>query len=275
MAPISGIDVDAKLALVEFLLTSLDLQESARRAVDWLVAHAPIDQAVVIVGDRASNEFLLVAEYGVSSSAIMDFSLNREETSNPLVQALAAPGPVYIDTLPAHVRAPVDAETFHAIPLRTDDGEQSVGLLVVSGPTPELDAETLWVARAVGKQIWRRLTRQIVVETRFGQERMLLYSALNAVTDPMMGSVTAFNALYRSMRSCPNRVSTTICRVSRRQICLPTARATHSVSASSSGVGPLTTSKPTLCSPSSVRSGIAWKVSASTGARTCAGSVSM
>ena len=88
VVPVSGIDVDAKLALVEFLLTSLDLQESARRAVDWLVAHAPVDQAVVMVADGASPQILLVADYGVSSATVMDFSLTREETSNPLVQAL-------------------------------------------------------------------------------------------------------------------------------------------------------------------------------------------
>ena len=33
---------EAKLAFVEFLLTSIDVQESARRGVDWLVAHAPV-----------------------------------------------------------------------------------------------------------------------------------------------------------------------------------------------------------------------------------------
>ena len=38
VAAISPIDSEAKLAFVEFLLTSVDVQESARRAVDWLVA---------------------------------------------------------------------------------------------------------------------------------------------------------------------------------------------------------------------------------------------
>ena len=42
VAPVPGVDSDAKLAFVEFLLTSIDVQESARRAVDWLVAHAPV-----------------------------------------------------------------------------------------------------------------------------------------------------------------------------------------------------------------------------------------
>ena len=36
---LAGVDSEAKLALVEFMLTSNDLQASARRAVDWLVSH--------------------------------------------------------------------------------------------------------------------------------------------------------------------------------------------------------------------------------------------
>ena len=34
-------ELEAKLALAEFLLTSSDLQASARRAVDWLVGTVP------------------------------------------------------------------------------------------------------------------------------------------------------------------------------------------------------------------------------------------
>jgi amino acid transporter len=49
MTSVSSVDSEAKLALVEFLLTSMDIQESARRCVDWLVAHAPVGQAVVLV----------------------------------------------------------------------------------------------------------------------------------------------------------------------------------------------------------------------------------
>jgi PAS domain S-box-containing protein len=186
VVPVSGIDVDARLALVEFLLTSLDLQESGRRAVDWLRSHTPVEQAVVIVADRATSHFVLVAEHGVSSATIMDFSLSRDDTSNPLVQALDAPGPAYIDSVPPHHRAPLDARTFHVIPLRSDDGEQSVGLLLVSRRAPDLDPDTLWLARVLGKQVWRLYSRQTLAEMRFGQERMLLYSALNAVTDPIL-----------------------------------------------------------------------------------------
>ena len=36
------------------------------------------------------------------------------------------------------------------------------------------------------KQVARLLSRDTLAETRFGQERMLLYSIINAVTDPIL-----------------------------------------------------------------------------------------
>jgi PAS domain S-box-containing protein len=186
VAPAPAIESDAKLAFVEFLLTSIDAQESARRAVDWLAAHAPVSEAAVLVVDASTNEMLLVAEHGVSSGAIIDFSLSRDETNHPLIEALNSPGPVYISNLPSHYRAPLESRLFHVLPLRAEAQEPGYGLLLVSGIGPELDSETSWLGRTLGKQVSRLLGRQLVAENRFGQERMLLYSIINAVTDPIL-----------------------------------------------------------------------------------------
>jgi len=183
---VPGVESDAKLALLEFLLTSIDIQESARRAIDWLVAHAPVSEAAVLVVEALSNEILLVAEHGLSSGAIMDFALSREESKHPLIEALAGAGPIFFQNLPSHYRLPLESRTFHAIPLRGEPRESGQGLLLVSGPGADLDADSLWVGRTLGKQVSRLLSRQLLAETRFGQERMLLYSIINAVTDPIL-----------------------------------------------------------------------------------------
>src|SRR5829696_4721494 len=155
MASVQGVEADAKLAFVEFLLTSIDVQESSRRAVDWLVAHAPVTEAAVLVCEALSTDMLLVAEHGVSSGAIMDFALNREDNNHPLVQALTSPQPVYIEALPPHYRAPLEARAFHVIPLRADANEPGHGLLLVAGVGPQIDRETLWLGRTLGKQVSR------------------------------------------------------------------------------------------------------------------------
>ena len=42
------------------------------------------------------------------------------------------------------------------------------------------------MARLLSRQVGRLLSRHTLAETRFGQERMLLYSIINAVTDPIL-----------------------------------------------------------------------------------------
>jgi signal transduction histidine kinase len=186
MAPVHGVESDAKLAFVEFLLTSIDVQESARRAVDWLLAHAPVSETAVLVSERSSGDMLLVAEHGISSNEIIDFSLTREDDSHPLIRALDSPEPMFIEGLSSHHRVPLESDAFHVIPLRADAGDPAHGLLLVAGLGPQIDGETMWLGRTLGKQVSRLLGRQLLAETRFGQERMLLYSIINAVTDPIL-----------------------------------------------------------------------------------------
>jgi PAS domain S-box-containing protein len=212
VAQVHGVDSEAKLAFVEFLLTSIDVQESARRAVDWLVAHGPVGEAAVLVSEGISNEMQIVAEHGISSGAIMEFSLNSDDTSHPLIQALSSPVPVYIDELPSHHRAPFESRAFHAIPLRSERTEPGHGLLLVSGVGRELDSETLWLGRTLGKQVSRLLGRQLLAETRFGQERMLLYSIINAVTDPILltdteGKLIIANSHAEKLFAAPEEAS--------------------------------------------------------------------
>jgi signal transduction histidine kinase len=210
--PTPSLDSDAKLALLEFLLTSIDIQESARRAIDWLAAHAPVSEAAVLVVEALSNEILLVAEHEASSRTIMEFSLSREDTKHPLVEALGSPHPVYVDGVLGRYRAPMEAHAFHAIPLRADAHEPGQGLLLVSGPGLQLDADTLWLGRTLGKQVSRLLSRQLLAETRFGQERMLLYSIINAVTDPILltdteGKLIIANSHAEKLFAAPEEAS--------------------------------------------------------------------
>ena len=212
VAPVQAVESDAKLAFVEFLLTSIDVQESSRRAVDWLAAHAPVTEAAVLVAEGLSSDLLLVAEHGVSSGGIMDFALNREDSSHPLVHALAEAGPVYLESVPPHYRVPLEAKGFHAIPLRAEANEPGHGLLLVAATGPHVDPETMWLGRTLGKQVSRLLGRQLLAETRFGQERMLLYSIINAVTDPILltdteGKLIIANSHAEKLFAAPEEAS--------------------------------------------------------------------
>jgi len=183
---VAVVDVEAKLALLEFLLSTNDLQVSARRAIDWLATHARTEQALVAVADPTSPSLLLVAEHGVSSSAIVDFLLSREDEAHPLIRAMGRTEPTYFNASTSQIRGPIEGVSFFAIPLRGEEDITSNALLLASSAGPELNPEVAWLGRMLGRQIGRLFGRQVLAETRFGQERMLLYSIINAVTDPIL-----------------------------------------------------------------------------------------
>jgi PAS domain S-box-containing protein len=180
--PLPEVDVEARLALAEFLLTSTDLQVSARHAVDWLAAHSPVSQVVMAVVDGRSGQLLLIAEHGVSTSTVAEFSLNRSDEEHPLIAALAGSEPTYFDR--PMFPSPVDGP-FHAIPLRGEDDRIAHGLLLVGAPTPEVPPDARWLARMLAGQVSRLNARGSLADS-LGQERMLLYSIINAVTDPIL-----------------------------------------------------------------------------------------
>jgi len=188
------------------------VQESARRAIDWLVGHVPVTEAAVLVVEGPGTEVLLVAEHGISTGAIMDFSLPRDDSRHPLVEALNGAETLYIQNLASHHASPLESRTLHAIPLRADVGEASYGLLLVAGIGPHLDADTLWLGRTLGKHVSRLLGRQVLAETRFCQERMLLYSIINAVTDPILltdteGKLIIANSHAEKLFAAPEEAS--------------------------------------------------------------------
>src|SRR5436190_24026096 len=182
---IPGTDVESKLALTEFLLSNKDVQVSARRALDWLAAHSAIEQAIIAIHDQLTGQVLLVAEYGVTSSNVVDFGFRYDDTGHPLLRALLKSEPTYFEGTPNNFQAPLIAP-FHAIPLRGEDEEAPDGLLLVAARSPEVDPEVSWMSRVLGRQISRLAGRAALADTRFGQERMLLYSIINAVTDPIL-----------------------------------------------------------------------------------------
>jgi PAS domain S-box-containing protein len=182
---VAASELEAKLGLAEFFLASTDLQTSARRAIDWLVAQTSIRQAVIALAEPSSNQLLLVAEHGISSRAIADFVLTRDDEGHPLIKAMKRRDASYFDGAQPSFRSPIDGK-FHAVPLRSDDESVTLGLLLTATGGPKLPSEVPWLATTLSRQMSRLLSRHTLAETRFGQERMLLYSIINAVTDPIL-----------------------------------------------------------------------------------------
>jgi PAS domain S-box-containing protein len=183
---VAASELEAKLGLTEFFLANTDLQASARRAIDWLVSQTDIRQAVIALAESSGNQLLLVAEHGISAGAIAEFMLTRDDEAHALIKAMKRRDPTYLDgAQPSSFRSPIDG-AFYVVPLRADDESVAHGLLLAAAGDRELPPEVPWLATTLSRQVSRLLSRQTLAETRFGQEQMLLYSIINAVTDPIL-----------------------------------------------------------------------------------------
>ena len=178
-------DLEAKLGCAEFLLNSIDLQASARYAVDWLASHVGTRQAIVAIIESAGPHLALVAEHGLSTAAVADFYVPLDDASHPFVRVMSGSDPVYFDNV-GGFRTLIDGGVFHVVPLRTDEDHVAQGILIVSSGGPQIHPDVMWLSRQLSRQMSRLHSRQLLAETRFGQERMLLYSIINAVTDPIL-----------------------------------------------------------------------------------------
>ena len=163
--------MEAKLALTEFLLSSTDLQASARHVTDWLAVHLGIRQSAVVVAEPSGTNLTLVAERGVSSGMIAGFTISLTETSHPLVMAMASRRTSSFASSALLVSAPAAATSllevlddvgvadagFHAVSLRVDDESESLGLLLISADGPGILPDVEWVSRLLAKQATRLL----------------------------------------------------------------------------------------------------------------------
>jgi signal transduction histidine kinase len=205
---------EGKLALVEFLLASTDLQASARRTLDWLVSHLPIRHAFVATIDPATRHLAILAELGLADTVASDFALSLEDDAHPLIRAMHGSVPVYFERAPLFFRGSSESAA-HVVPLgvQADEGIETVGgVLVVGTTSPEIHPEIVWLADIFSRQLQRLQTRRALAETRLGQERMLLYSIINAVTDPILltdteGRLLIANARAEKLFSAPDDAS--------------------------------------------------------------------
>src|SRR5574338_82463 len=212
-------DAESRVALLEFLLTSSDLQGSARKGLEWLAAHAPLEQAIVAVVEPSSNHLIAIAEHGLPAAAVANFSVGLTDDEHPLVAALHSPEPLYFDR--NTFSSPIDRNGFHAVALCAADEEVGarniVGVLLVAlgSPalgSPALDPNVLWLGDVLAHQVHRLQHRHGFPEARFGQERMLLYSIINAVSDPVLltdteGKLIIANTLAERLFIAPEEAS--------------------------------------------------------------------
>ncbi len=207
--PSGAAAAERQVALLEFLLGSLDQVESARRTVDWLVETGVTSKAAVLLADHANHQLVIIAERGLPG--VTDLSVDLRQEQHPFVRALASPRPHYISRDP-QLRRILNAERFHACPLRSHKEGQGLGILLTASERGQLHSAASWACDRLSEQLYRIRSRETLAETQYGQERILLFNIINAVSDPVLltdleGQVLIANNLAEKLLVAPDDAS--------------------------------------------------------------------
>ena len=149
---------------------------------------------------------LLVAEHGVSSGAIVDFALAATTRAIRWSRRSTAPPPLYVDVAAAGAPPATPLEDaavsrrFRCASEATRDGRTAC--CCVSGVGRRVASrDAVAAAGCSARSSSQLLGRQLLAETRFGQERTLLYSIINAVTDPILLTDTEGRLIIANARA--------------------------------------------------------------------------
>ncbi len=203
-------DANGRLALLEQLLIVDDVEACAQRALDWLGRHAGVTRAACLLAPlEHSGRLTAVAGLGVSATRLTRFSLDLDERDHPLVRAMLGPGPVSFSANGGDPRRraliPIGDGPFEAIPLYDFDarGDLPAGLLVLSYARGAAPAGARWAAEILGPRLAQLRERQRLNDAERGlrRERGLLYSIINAVTDPILLTDTEGRILIANARA--------------------------------------------------------------------------
>jgi signal transduction histidine kinase len=179
----------SRLKLLEALLAAGDPARCAQRALGWLQRYAGVRRGVCLAAYADAGPRLLpVASLGVVDEGIERFSVDLELAEHPLTRALLAARPSMVPSNGVS-STPLGRDDVQAIPLAPlHPRDLPAGLLLLTPPTPRLSREARWLGRVLGPRLAALIAavRLEDAEARLQRERGLLFSIINAVTDPIL-----------------------------------------------------------------------------------------
>jgi signal transduction histidine kinase/PAS domain-containing protein len=186
--------LEARLRLLEGFLSRTDLADCAQYALQWLgdVAHVP--QSLCLIRPAGEHTLYAMGWYGISPGVASTFTISAEDWGNPLLHVLHThrrsffPGAHSAADRRRRPSTPFEDAAFHAMPIATAaPAEEAIGLLLLAGGQrvpPDVD----WFSNVFSQKLDQIFRQQVRSDGdhRQGRERSLLYSIINAVTDPIL-----------------------------------------------------------------------------------------
>jgi signal transduction histidine kinase len=200
----------ARLRLLEGFIGQAEVADCAKYALQWLGEQLGVSQSLCLVRPPGEQSLFTVASYGFVRSDVSGFSVSLEDWGNPLVSAFNDARAVLFPT--AHTaterrkrpHTPFQDVPFQVLPLGTSGGsDEAFALLLTSWqpqpPRPELH----WFLQHFGQKLDQTLRERSLSEgdQKQGRERSLLYSIINAVSDPILLTDTEGRLMIANARA--------------------------------------------------------------------------
>src|SRR6266850_6555992 len=185
LARSAAVQAEARLGLAEFLLTCDDLEECARRSLEWLAEYAGARAGACLAVDVEHTRLSVIAAYGPGMPP--EFSVDLEDRAHPLVAAAFGRQAVTFAERRGDRRGvtPLGRVPIVAQPMYARMGRENVpgGLLVVSPPESN-HGLLAWVGSVLASPLVRLGRSRSLTEAdrRIRRERTLL----DAVPDPIL-----------------------------------------------------------------------------------------
>ena len=211
----SAVSAEAKLALLEDLQRCVEPAKAAQSAAEWLLTHSGAERTIFAAPDHARGTLAGMAGAGVPQRQLKKFALPLDDSSHPLVNALTNGSSIsFHNARDARLSAFGDAP-FTAVKIGGVGDDPAFGLMLISPATDLPTASITWMAEALGKCI------ESVggISAGFGEEdprvrreHALLFSIINAATDPILftnmeGQLIIANARAEMLFTAPDDVS--------------------------------------------------------------------
>jgi PAS domain S-box-containing protein len=207
-----GDDTDllaARVRLLEGFVARAEISDCTQLALQWLSEILGLSKSICLIRPEVEQALFVVGSYGVPGSGVASYTVSLEDWNNPLVAAFANrkelffPAPHSAADRKRRPSTPFEDAAFHAIPLGISGfSEDAFGLLLVAG-SATLGSDFHWLRSVFSQRLDQILRQQSLTEgdRKQGRERSLLYSIINAVTDPILLTDTEGRLLIANARA--------------------------------------------------------------------------
>jgi PAS domain S-box-containing protein len=190
-----------KLALTELLLGIVDASVCAQKGLEWLGRHLAPGRALLATAATDPGRLWGIAALGISPARTGEFVLDLDDRRDALVAVGWSGRPQHFRPGPKQPETPLESVPFYAVPLRPDPESPPLGLLLMESDEPDIDDDILWFADILGEKFRNLRLRNLTADPGVDRERHLLYSIINAVTDPILLTDEAGKLIIGNMRA--------------------------------------------------------------------------